>query len=313
MYDIVVLGEYFFDQIFIGMPHFPKLGCETFCQDIISTGGGLYTTVVTLRRLGVRVGWPALFGKDYYSRFVYDLAQAEGVDLSLVKHLDRPYRRVTTSLPYNGERAFVTYVDGEDPVEQRAHWLATMQTHDFRHVHIGGLMPPDELRPLLQPARAHGATVSIDCQDVPLLEKPCNCREALTMVDIFMPNARELMLVAETDTVDSALRKLMSLCALIVVKDGANGCWIGHQGEITHVPGMCAGACVDTTGAGDCFNGGFLYGYVVERAPLDVCGRYGNICGGLSVTGRGGATAAPTRDTLLSWCTTPEPVVPPGD
>lgn len=301
MYDILVLGEYFFDQIYTGMPCFPQLGRETCCQDIISTGGGLFTTVVTLRRLGIQVGWPALFGSDTYSRFVYDLSQAEGVDLSLTKTLDRPYRRVTTALPYQGERAFVTYMDAEDPAEQQAHWLAIMRAYTFHHVHIGGLLSQDELRPLLQEAHAHGATVSIDCQDVPMLEKPCDCRKALDDVDIFLPNARELMIVAETDSIESGLIKLLPICKLIVVKDGANGCWIGYEGEITHVPGICAGTCIDTTGAGDCFNGGFLYGYIIERAPLERCGRYGNICGGLSVTGRGGATTAPTRDELLSW------------
>ena len=54
---------------------------------------------------------------------------------------------------------------------------------------------------------------------------------------------------------------------------------------------------VDTIGAGDCFNAGFLYGHL-KGAPLETCPRYDNICGRLSTTARGGATAAPTRDEL---------------
>jgi sugar/nucleoside kinase (ribokinase family) len=87
----------------------------------------------------------------------------------------------------------------------------------------------------------------------------------------------------------------------VVIKDGANGAWIGCEGETCHVPAVDAGPVVDTTGAGDCFNAGFLFGHVVEKAPPEICARYGNICGGLSVTQVGGSTASPTREQLMYW------------
>ena len=115
------------------------------------------------------------------------------------------------------------------------------------------------------------------------------------MVDVFIPNAREALLVTGASAVESALQRLMEWTKIVIVKDGANGAWIGAGGKITHAPAVNAGPAVDTTGAGDCFNAGFLLGYVVEGAPLERCARYANICGGLSVTQVGGATAAPTR------------------
>jgi sugar/nucleoside kinase (ribokinase family) len=118
-----------------------------------------------------------------------------------------------------------------------------------------------------------------------------------------MPNAREAKIIAERDTVEESLEELSRLVNMVVIKDGARGAWLAHRGQVLHAPSISAGPVLDTTGAGDCFNAGFLYGLISERAPLDACLRYGNICGGLSVTAGGGATAAPTRDQLDVWMT----------
>lgn len=299
-YDIVVLGDYFYDLIYSGLTEFPELGREILSKDVTTTGGAMYITAVSLQRLGANVGWPAYFGNDYYSQSVYGFALCENLDLSLARHVDRPYRRVTTALPLNGERAFVTYVDPEAD-DLHDYWLRSLQSCAFKHLHVGGMDRFDELKPLLQYAREQGATISADCQDGPHLQDPCLCRERLSQLDIFMPNAREARIIAETDTVEDALRTLSPLVKIIVIKDGANGAWVAQGDTVLHVPAVTAGEVVDTTGAGDCFNAGFLYGYVSERQPLEVCVQYGAICGGLSVTGVGGATAAPTRAELDTW------------
>lgn len=299
-HDIVLIGCYFFDQIFTGMPEFPVLGREIYATDLTTTGGAMFITATALSRLGVRVGWPVFFGNDSYSKYVYDLAREEGIDMSLAKVVDRPYRLVTTSVPFQGERAFITYADPE-PEGQGEYCVNCLEKDSYSHLHIGSFLPREELQPLVDAARSKGATVSMDCQDGQHLRQPCLCQEALELVDIFMPNAREAKIIMETDSVEQAVRELMKLVRVVVVKDGANGAWVGSEGEIIHSPVVITGEAVDTTGAGDCFNAGFLYGYVIEKAPLKVCAEYGNICGGRSVTAVGGATAAPGRDELMAW------------
>jgi sugar/nucleoside kinase (ribokinase family) len=300
VYDVFLPGDYFFDLIYTDLPEFPTLGREVYCGGVVATGGALYITAVSLRRLGVRVGWAACFGNDYYSQYVRALAQEEKLDLSLAQCVDRPYRRVTTSIPYQGERAFVTYADPA-PIDLPAYWLETMRQCDFAHLHLGGIMTVEQLAPLAKEARAHGATISMDCQDKPNLRSVCAWQHVLSLVDVFLPNAREALLISQTNSVESAVERLMQWTKIVVIKDGANGAWIGSGSTVIQAPAICAGAVADTTGAGDCFNAGFLLGYVVEKVPLAMCARYGNICGGLSVTQVGGATAAPTREQLQQW------------
>lgn len=300
-YDFLLLGDYFFDIIYNGLGNMPVLGRETYSQDLTATGGAMFITAVALRRLGAGVAWASHFGNDYYSQHIRQLAEAETLDLSYCKPLDRPYRRVTTALAMHGERAFVTYTD-PDEKDMQAYWLDTIHQCGFRHLHLGGLVHPNYIQPLVEAARAKGATISMDCQDVPLLKEAHIWQELLSTVDIFMPNAREAMLLTGKPDVESALRQLGEWCAerIVVVKDGANGVWAIQAEHVHHVPAITVTEVVDTTGAGDCFNAGFLYAYIVERQPIETCLRYGNICGGYSVQGMGGATTAPTHAKLTA-------------
>jgi sugar/nucleoside kinase (ribokinase family) len=186
LYDVFVPGDYFYDLIYTGLTEFPMLGREIYSQGLIATGGGLYITAASLQRLGVRVGWSACFGNDYYSQHIRNLAEQEGVDLSLAKNMEQPYRRVTTSIPYQGERAFVTYQD-KPPCDLHAFWLEQMQQHEFRHLHLGGLMSIEQLKPMADLAHARGATVSMDCQDVPDLKSACVWSKLLGLVIFLCP------------------------------------------------------------------------------------------------------------------------------
>lgn len=308
-YDVLLLGDYFYDLIYTGLPEFPSLGQECYCTGVTSTGGAMFITATALRRLGTRVGWVCNFGTDEYSRFVRELATKEDIDLAWARSLDTPFRRITSAMPFEGERAFLTYVD-PDPADFYDYWMQAVETASYSHLHVGGLMPPEHMMPLFKRARERGATVSMDCQDAPQLRTPCDWAKLLATVDIFVPNAREARLITHIDDVGEAARKINQWVKIVVVKDGARGAWVAVNGQARLYPGIEAGKVVDTTGAGDCFNAGFLYGYVVEHAPFDVCARYGNICGGMSVTGVGGATAAPTRVQLDDWMARTAPSIP---
>jgi len=290
-FDILVPGNYFCDMIFTGFPQFPALGTEVYTQNLTVTVGGVLNTVIGLSRLGVHVGWLGQIGTDFFSRFVLETIAAEGIDDSLLVRRDAPCQRVTVAVSFPADRAFVSYVDAADSSVKLM--LDAFDRLSFRHLHFTGFQLDPRTPELLRAARARGATVSMDCQDRPItLESPM-VLEVLTQLDIFMPNALEAQRLTETTTLQDAAARLRPYVPLLVIKDGAQGAhtWQGDQHEF--VPAISVQP-VDTTGAGDVFNAGFLTALREGKALLD-CLRWGNICGGLSTLGHGGTTTAPTR------------------
>jgi sugar/nucleoside kinase (ribokinase family) len=106
------------------------------------------------------------------------------------------------------------------------------------------------------------------------------------------------MRLTGTDTLQRADEILRPLVPTLVIKDGANGAYGWRDGQKFHSPPLDL-TPVDTTGAGDVFNAGFLTAFLAGE-PLPVCLRWGNICGGESTLGYGGVSTAPTREAVES-------------
>src|SRR5205085_6102624 len=111
-------------------------------------------------------------------------------------------------------------------------------------------------------------------------------------------NASEALQLTGAATVEAALAQLAELTPLAIVKRGAQGAIAQAGQHMGRAPAIGVDV-FDTTGAGDCFNAGFLYGHL-RGLPLEDCLRCGNICGGLSTTARGGA-AAPSAAQVEEW------------
>lgn len=293
-YDVLAPGNYFCDVIFTGMPRFPSLGTEIYCEDLSVAPGGMLNTVVAMKRLGLRVGWAGALGNDFFSRFIREWAEEEGLDLSLVSSLDEPFRSLTVSLPLKVERAFVTFSDPTpDIVELARQQLSNVRT---RHLHFSGLVVDERLPALLRECRNRGIEVSMDCQHrEQTLEEPL-LREILGLLDLFMPNdaeARRLTGMAATDEAAALLRELVPA---LVIKEGAAGarCWMG--GQCFHAPALPV-AVVDTTGAGDVFNAAFIAARLAG-VPAEACLQQGTVAGSLSTQAAGGGASAPDRIAL---------------
>ncbi len=290
-YDVLVPGDYFCDVVFCGVPRMPTLGTEIYTDSLTVTVGGALNTVFAMKRLGLKVGWIARLGTDVFSRIVLEHLEREGIDTGLIEWLDRPFQRVTVSLSFPEDRSFISYVDPEPSILDLT--MATMERVTFRHLHLAGLATGPTARAALDAAHAHGATVSMDCQEHSTSLAETRVLESLRRVNLFMPNATEAMRLTGAGTVVEAGARLKSETGAVVIKDGALGAAYWKDGEFVQSPALPV-TPVDTTGAGDVFNAGFLTAWLEGAAPLD-CLRLGNACGGLSTQGYGGAASAPTR------------------
>lgn len=293
-YDILLEGGYFCDLIFTGLPEMPRLGAEIVGTGFEMIPGASFYYALAFKRLGLRLGWSCDFGNDLFSRFVLEAARREGIDDSLFRVHDFPLRCLTVSLSFPGERGFVTYAD-----ETAGPSLVSL-VRQYRPacVLLGGLaFGPDHLE-LAAAAHEVGALVYMDCQShQATLENP-QVVESLRAVDIFAPNEGEALELTGATTLTSALDRLAGLTRLVIIKRGGRGAIARTGPQVTWAPGLNV-EVFDTTGAGDCFNAGFLYGYL-RGETLETCLKYGNICGGLSTTNHG-AAAVPTAAEIEAW------------
>lgn len=296
-FDILVLGDYFLDLVFTGLPAFPELGKEIFASGFAMLPGGAFNSAAAMQRLGLRVGWAVDFGADDFSRFVLAQAAAEGLDEALFVHHDRPLRRITVSASYPQDRAFITYMDPDPamPAAMKALATTTSRAAYLPGVYYGKLFTAGLL--LLRAKRMKLIMDGNSGDDV-VLTNPA-VRRAVQSADLFLPNASEARRLTGQTDLAQALDDLAALCRLVVVKDGGNGAYACAGGQIIQEPAISA-PVIDTTGAGDCFNAGFVKAWLEGRSLAD-CLRWGNVVGGLSTTERGGTTRVVTSEEVAHW------------
>jgi sugar/nucleoside kinase (ribokinase family) len=294
---ILVIGELNVDMIVSGLDTFPSLGQEILASVLhMVMGSSSAICAAGLARLGVRVDFLGKVGLDYYGDFIADELRRLGVGTRHLIRDDVVRTGMTIALTYPEDRALITYLGCISHL--RAAEINPSVFKGYDHLHVGSYFLQKGLQAglpgLFEQARRARLTVSLDTGWDP--EERWGDGELLDLlnqVDIFLPNASEAQAVAHVDNAEEALRELGRRAGLAVVKRGPEGAMTLGDGEIIYSPGFQVNS-VDTTGAGDSFNAGFLFAYVVQQQPLKEALRFANACGALSTTGYGGTAAQPT-------------------
>lgn len=299
-YDVLVYGPMFCDLIFVDLPAMPQLGTEIFAGDFTVALGGSAIVAVGLQRLGARVGLIADLGADPMSDIMRDMLDDLGIDRTLIREHPYPLPQVTVGLSFPQDRAFVTRFQKPEKAVDLA---AVLRDFPARHLHLGSFLGALDNPAAAAIAHRAGLTVSFDPGwDETALHDP-RVQALIAETDVFLPSQSELCHIARTDNVAAALAQISAHMpdGLIVLKQGADGATAYRHDTRLRVPALPVNP-IDTTGAGDSFDAGFLFRYV-QGDTLANCLRYGAVCGALSTTRIGGATAAPTHEEVESWLT----------
>lgn len=294
-FEVIIFGDYFCDIIVTGLEELPRLGIDLYGKNMEITVGGLCINATALHRLGVKVGWITDFGNDLFSRYALELISKEGLNQSLFRRHDFPLRRMSLSFSYQHDRGFITYVDPFDllyPFEE-------VRNYQPRAVLINGIPVDQGCRDFINMVHSYGGIVMTDPQSTRENLSDPGLAKALGLIDLFSLNEFEAISFTKKSTTEEALNVLAACCPLVIIKCGAGGAIAQHGNRQVIMPGLKVKA-VDTTGAGDCFNSGFLAAWL-RSLPLETCLQYGNICGGLSTTGYGGTEKTPRQAEVDVW------------
>lgn len=291
-FDLAIAGELNLDLIMYGLP----LVMETE-RDLLGTGFqstlGSSSAIVAhnAATLGLRVQFAAVAGNDDFGKISLSRLNEVGVETSGVILDSSLSTGVTILLPHGPVRHSLTYL-GSISALTVAH-LNVDRLTQARHFHLSSLYLQIALQPgiagLLRHLKSVGMTLSLDTNDDPHDTWGPPLKEILPLVDLLMPSESEICRMAGGCSLDEALKRLGETVPTIVVKRGKQGCRIKHHDEVFDVEGVIV-TPVDTIGAGDSFNAGFLCAWL-NGFDLRTCARAGNITGALSTQAVGGTEA----------------------
>lgn len=297
-WDVVVVGDFFMDTVMSGFDTFPRPGEEAFAKALRQEiGGGAAITSCGLARLGFTVAVLGVVGKDD-GLWICKRLIAEGVHASALEQHPTEPSGVTVSVSNAEDRSYFTFYGANDRLpnllnNEDARKLMT----NARHVHFACGPDPVLHANLFPELHQAGCRVSLDVGWHEFwLTDPDN-EIILREADLFFPNEREAALMTGQTDPEEMLRSFIRKGARnIALKLGAAGAILCWGGELMRCPPFPVNP-VDTTGAGDCFDAGFIHAWLNGASP-EQCLRTAAICGALSTRGLGGITSFPVREEL---------------
>ena len=293
--DILVIGEVNADLVLTGdvIPAFGQ--AEKIIDDAtLTTGSSGAIFACGAARLGLRVAYCGVVGDDMFGRFMIDNLSERGVDTGGIRVDSSLKTGLSVILSPSEDRAILTHLGSIDA--QRAEDIDPALIQKTRHIHLTSYFLQTNLQAglpdLLAETRQLGCTVSMDTNWDPAEQWAGGLADVLPLIDVFLPNEQEALAISGTSNMNDALAALAGVIPTLVVKLGEKGA-VCQQGEKQFKDCGFPAEVIDTTGAGDSFDSGFLYGYLhqwsLPKSLAIACA-----CGSLSTRAAGGTSAQAT-------------------
>ena len=298
-FDIVVVGELNADLILSEPQGFPEMGKEKLAKGMLLTMGSASAIFATnIAHLGMKVGFIGKLGSDYLGKIVTDTLAERGVDCSGIQVMPDEKTGITVVLTYPEDYAMMTYMGAMETFN--------LDDVDFdyvkrgAHLHFSSYYLQPGMRyacaELFKKAKDLGMTTSFDPGPDPEEKYEADILDVLRHVDVFLPNESEAMSIAHKDNVEDALEFLSEYTSTTVITCGSQGALAHSKGQTVKTK-VFKVKPIDTTGAGDSFNCGFLLSWL-KGADLKEALVTGSACGAIATTRVGGATASPSFEEM---------------
>ncbi len=314
--DILVVGEINPDIVISDPDPVPVFGEVERIVSAIGMAVGSSSAIFACgaARLALRVAFVGVIGDDPFGRFTLDAMAARGIDVSACTVDPARPTGATVILTSGRDRAMLTAMGTIGALDVDA--VPTRLLDRARHLHSGCFYLQERSRERLPgffaTARARGLTTSFDTNWDPTDRWEGGVDDMLRAADVFFPNEAEATRIAGVDDPEAAARALALAGSggrtdggpIVVVKRGAAGAIACRTGEsLVRVPAMPVDP-IDTTGAGDSFNAGFLRAWL-DGGSLPDCLAFAAVCGALSTLRIGGVDGQPTlaeaRHARATW------------
>ena len=295
MYDVLCTGMTFCDLIFPELEAFPVLGKEMASKDFLMKPGGAANTPVALAKLGLKTVFATAIGDDALGCIIYEQLKKTGMDMSAAGYGSQYRTNVSAVLSMRNERGFATYFSKNDdtmPIS-RIEKYAPECRHIHTYIHDCLSMPVIEI------AKKNKKTISVDTAWDESLHLE-DIKDIVTASDIFFTNEIEACSITGAAKAEKALDRLAKYAGIVVVKLGGKGSIIKSGERVIRVPAVEEAEVLDTTGAGDLYCAGFVYGYV-NGWELEKTARFASASGSLAVTFYGGMDEAYTRENVMKY------------
>jgi sugar/nucleoside kinase (ribokinase family) len=294
-FDAVGFGLNAVDHLIV-VPAYPAFDTKTrFDTHVQAAGGQTASTMVALKRLGLPTAYAGRFGSDAEGRFGFETLRAEGVDVEFAETIEGARNQIAFIVidARTGERTILWDRDA------RLAYAADDAPAGFaargRVLHLDAHDPPACAR-LAREARAAGTIVSADIDNI--YE---GLPELLPLIDVLISSSEFPRRLTGIDDERAALMELktrLPQTAVVGMTLGVRGAVLYHEGAFTTAAAFAVpGGCRDTTGAGDAFHAGFLYG-LLQGEEIESCLTYGCAVAALKCRDLGARAALPTAHEL---------------
>lgn len=289
-------GQVIVDLV-MGLDTLPASGGDVLANSASFQVGGGFNVMAAARRNGLPVVYLGRHGDGRFGELARAAMQAEGVEMALAASAGKDTGLCVSLTEASTERTFISYLGAEG--ELSADDLAQIVPRIDDYVYVSGysLLLEGKAQPLLDWLLALPREIVVVFDPGPLVKAPDSAlmRALLPRIDIWTSNGPEALAFTGAADMSQALPMLnQHLQALLVVRDGPNGCWVGRGAETEHVPGFKVQA-VDSNGAGDAHAGVFIAGLAQGLKPVEAA-RRANAAAALAVTRWGPATSPGTAE-----------------